>query len=119
MSKFIQENYQNTKEILKFSQFVAMPVIVDDAAVVAIDGKKIVPAGTPVKGKTKSVLTNPNEPVVKDDTATAEGILLYDVDVTYGRKSGSMLLWGFVDLTKIIEPSQEAQNALTNITFLK
>lgn len=119
MSKFVQENYQNKKEILKFRPFVAMPVIVDDAGVVAVDGKKIVPAGTPVKGKTKSVLTNPNEPVAKDDTATAEGILLNDVDVTHGRKSGSMLLWGFVDVTKIVEPSQEAQDALNKITFLK
>lgn len=120
MSKFVETKYASEKNILKFDPYVATSVIVDDAGIVATEGKKIVKAGTPVKGKTKKVLENPNEPVVKDDTATAEGILLYDVDVTHGKATGSMLLWGFVDLTKVVTaPSSAAQGALTMIKFMK
>ncbi|MDO4721426.1 MAG: hypothetical protein Q4A78_12240 [Peptostreptococcaceae bacterium] len=120
MSKFVETNFDNRKNILKFEPSVAMSVLVDDTGVSAVDGKKIVPAGTPVKGKTKTVLENPNEPVIKDDTATAEGILLYDVDVTHGKKEGAMLLFGFVDLTKMqTPPSAAAQKAMTMIKFMK
>lgn len=52
---------------------------------------------------------------------TAEGVLLEDVDVTYGPASGSMVIHGFVDISKLPEvPSVAAKTALTGrIVFLK
>jgi len=64
VSKFVETEYGSTKEILKFpDHYVALAVMVDDD-VPAVDGKKIVPKGTIVGGKTKAVLDNLDEPVV-------------------------------------------------------
>ncbi len=66
MSKFIVSEYASTKEILKFpDHYVAMPVLVSDAGVVAdAYGKKIVPKGTIVGGAENPVLDNLDEAVV-------------------------------------------------------
>lgn len=120
MSKMTETVYSNTKEILKFNQFTAVAVTVDDSGITAgTDGKKIVPAGTIVGGKAKAVLANPQEVVVSQNTAAAEGVLLTDVDVTYGPASGSMVIFGFVDATKLPQaPSDAAKTALNMIKFL-
>ena len=92
-----------------------MAVTVDSTGITAnADGKKIVPAGTIVGGKNGSVLLDGNEVVVNKnsknassstaETNGAEGILLNDVDVTYGNEAGAMLLHGFIDLKKLPEP---------------
>ena len=113
--------YTGQKEILKFNEFVATVVNVDDVGVVAnADGKKIVLAGTIVGGKTKPVLKNVGEVVTNKNTAAlgaaAEGVLLYDVDVTAGPREGSMVIWGFIDLAKIVAPVAEV--VLPRITFM-
>lgn len=113
MSKFLRTDYLGTKEILKFSDHVvSIGVTVDDAGIIAnADGKKIVPAGTIVGG---GALNNNTKKVsVKNvqggATGTAgagvdaEGILLNDVDVTYGSAPGAMVIHGFVALDKIPE----------------
>lgn len=77
MSMFEKTTYTGTKTILKHNEFVATPVRVDDFGVSAVDGKKIVKAGTVVGGKTKSVLDNPTEPVVeKNDPPVAASVEL-------------------------------------------
>lgn len=124
MSKMIETTYNNSKEILKFNQFTAVAVTVDNTGITAnADGKKIVPAGTIVGGKSKAVLTNPQEPVVSKNTsadgASAEGVLLTDVDVTYGPAPGSMVIFGFIDLSKLpAAPAAEAITALYMIKFM-
>lgn len=66
MSKFVETEFISTKEILKFpDHYVALAVMVDDDGVDAVDGKKIVPKGTIVGGKTGSVLTDVSEPVTE------------------------------------------------------
>lgn len=127
MSKFVQTDYGNTKEILKFpDHYVAIAVTVDDEGVVAVDGKKIVPAGTIVGGGT---LADPDEMVKKatttpgeddaPDTTDAEGVLLNDVDVTYGPAPGAMVIHGFIDETKLPEAPDDAERAaLKQITFI-
>lgn len=50
--------------------------------------------------------------------ANAEGVLLNDVDVTYGPAPGAMVIHGFIDLNKIPEEPDEEVN-LPQITFLK
>jgi hypothetical protein len=49
----------------------------------------------------------------------AEGVLLYDVDVTHGANTGAMLIQGFVNLDRLSEaPCADAVNALKQITFI-
>ena len=78
---------------------VSVSIRVDDAYSVTRDGRKIVPAGTPLNGD----LTARTTAFVKavDTTHPATGILLHDVDVTEGDANGTLLIWGFVDLNKV------------------
>lgn len=119
--KFVETQFTNRTEILKFpDHYVALAVTVDDVGVTAnADGKKIVPAGTIVGGGT---LANPDAKVTEKNDATlgaeAEGVLLNDVDVTYGPASGAMVIHGFIDLNKLPK-APDATVDLQNITFLK
>lgn len=116
MSKFVENTYGGTKEILKFSDhYVTLAVMVDDEGIVAnADGKKIVKAGTIVGGKAAPVLANLNQPVQEkntqgDDATDAEGVLKYDVDVTHGPKEGAMIIHGFIATDKLpTAPAAEA-----------
>lgn len=119
MSKFVVTDYGNTKEILKFpDHHVSRTVTVDDTGITAnAEGKKIVPAGTIVGG---GFLADPNQKAVKSNDENAEGVLRYDVDVTYGPATAAAVIHGFVDLSKLPEaPTEEAIGALKQITFLK
>lgn len=124
MSKFVITNHANSKEILRVADhYVALPVTVSDDGVAVIGGKKIVKAGTIVGGKTKSVVSNIQEPVVTKNTSVlgkdAEGILLYDVDVTHGPNAGSMVIHGYINADKLPEAVEEsAKIALKQITFI-
>jgi hypothetical protein len=118
MSKFVQTDYGNRKEILKFpDHYVNMPITVDDTGITAgSDGKKIVPAGTILGG---GVLTDPTKLAVKSNDENAEGVLFNDVDVTYGPAPGALTIHGFIDLAKLPEaPTTDAVGALKQITFI-
>lgn len=120
-NRVVKESYGNSQEILKINEFVSIPVMFTDVGVTAVDGKKIVKAGTIVGGKTKAVLENRQEVVEDKNTAlkgeAAEGVTLYDVDVTDGPREGSMIIFGFIDLNKVTAPVDEV--ALDMIKFLK
>jgi len=119
MSKFLQTDFANKKEILKFpDHYVAVAVTVDSAGVTAnAEGRKIVPAGTIMGG---GVLDDQTKLATKINAAGAEGVLFNDTDVTYGPAPGAMVIHGFIDLNKIPEaPVAEAKAALKLITFLK
>lgn len=136
--KFIQEDFGNSIGILKFpDHYVAVAVTVDDAGVVAgSDGKKIVKAGTIVGGTggANAALANQAIQVTAHNSAgatteagaavDAEGVLMSDVDVTYGPASGAMIIHGYLDLTKVTTangaaPHANAVTALKGITFIK
>lgn len=123
MSKFIQKDYLNTVNILKFpDHVVAIPVTVDDTGItVNTEGKKIVPAGSIIGGVGGKTLVDDTLDVTVENTADAEGVLLSDVDVTYGPEGGTMVIHGFVDLTKLpAAPDATAVTALAGrIVFLK
>lgn len=63
------------------------------------NGRKIVKAGTPLSGD----LTARNTAFVAaaDTTAPAVGILLHDVDVTDNDANATLLIWGFVNLSRV------------------
>lgn len=107
---------------------MSVSIVVDDAYSVTRDGKKIVPAGTPLSGD----LTARDTAFVKAKDATsagndgkaATGVLLHDVDVTNGDNNGTLLIWGFVDLNKLDTTTAALITAtrkseMKNIIFLK
>lgn len=102
---------------------VSVSIRVDDAYSVTRDGRKIVPAGTPLSGD----LTARNTSFVKavDTTHPATGVLLHDVDVTEGDANGTLLIWGFVDLNKVDSATANLITATRKtelagkVTFLK
>lgn len=118
MSKFVETSYTNKKEILKFpDHYVNVAVTVDDAGVTAVNGKKIVPAGTILGG---GFLADDSVKAKKANGTTAEGVLFNDTDVTFGPAPGAALIHGFLALDKLPEaPTAEAVTALKQITFLK
>jgi len=63
------------------------------------NGRKIVKAGTPLSGD----LTTRGTAFVAaaDTTAPAVGILLHDVDVTDNDANATLLIWGFVNLSRV------------------
>ncbi len=115
--KFEVKEYGNKKEILKFpDHYVAIAVMVDDSGVVVDEnGKKILKAGTLVGG---GVIKDPQAKVSTVNGAETEGVLMNDVDLTYGPAPGAMIIHGFVDLSKI--PEEPAIDVdLPQISFIK
>lgn len=137
--KFTSTDYlQSQKSILKFTDhYVAMAVMLDESAIgLSADGegKKILKAGTIIggAGSTNTLLGNTGALANKNNTQSgvttvahsavdAEGVLLHDVDLTYGDAPATMLIHGFVNIDKLPEaPSADAIAALkSRILFMK
>ena len=85
------------------------------------DGRKIIPAGTPVGGST-SVLETRNTVLTVTNTqatgANAQGVLRHDVDVTDGNANATLIVRGEVDSSKCPVVVAEAKTALTHIIFV-
>lgn len=95
------KNY-NRVNFLASSKVQSFTTIVSDAGVTAVDGKKIVKAGT----------------ILPKNDATAEGILYNDVDVTYGPQPGALIVEGYILEERLPEaPTDEAKAAMPKITF--
>lgn len=100
-TKFVQ-----SVEILKFNDFKGAACMVSDTGVTAdANGLKIVKAGTPYPA----------------NDATCKGILLHDVDVTYGEHPGTYVYEGSIDVTKLtangITITAEAKAVIPRVTF--
>ena len=85
------------------------------------DGKKIVKAGTPLAG---NIEARDTAFTVAGSEATPCGILLHDVDVTEGTANAQVVIFGFVDSSKLDESvtqmlSSAMQTKLPKITFVK
>lgn len=74
---------------------------IGNAGVSAVNGKKIVKAGTPVKG---DLLDRDTAYVVEETAPTA--VVLHDVDVTDGDANGVIVSVGHIDLLKLDEDVQ-------------
>ena len=108
--------------------FFALPCMIAATGVTAgSDGKKIVKAGTPLKGS----LLNRDEAFTvgaKDDVVV--GIAEHDVDVTAGTANGGIIVFGFIDESKLDTDvvalldtantdTTKLRDKLTKITFCK
>lgn len=91
------------------------------------DGRKIVPAGTPLKIDLGNLQTAASAPTTNPASASAgtasdmNAVLLHDVDVTSGNANGTALIFGFVNLNRIDTTTAAKLKAGTFglITFLK
>jgi hypothetical protein len=77
---------------------VALPCMVSNDGVEASDGKKIIKAGTPLSG---SITARGTAFKVATSATNVAGIILHDLDVTDGTKNAQVLIFGFVDESKL------------------
>lgn len=100
-NRIVKASYANKKEILIAPELAfSIGCLVNGTGVTAVNGKKIIKAGTPVGGAT-DVLTNRQTVLSKVNDNTAQGIVLHDVDVTDGDANATLVLKGAVDLYKL------------------
>ena len=106
-----KETYGSTNQILfNVEPQVSVGIVVDDSVQATANslGKKIVKAGTPLTGD----LTNRLTPFTAakagsaSEASDAVGVLLHDVEVTTGDATGTLLIFGFVNLDRIDETTQ-------------
>ena len=86
------------------------------------EGRKIIPAGTPVGHATKNVLVERDTVLVVSNDSTlganAQGVLRHDVDVTAGQANATLIVRGEVDSSKCPTIHADAKTALTHIIFV-
>lgn len=119
-NKIKSQSYGNRKEILIAPELAfSIGCIVSGAGIDAVNGRKILKAGTPVGGA--DVLTN-RQAVISKNTEAPVGIVLHDVDVTDGDENATLVLKGQVDLLKLDEDVKALVNTakakLTDIIFM-
>ena len=94
--------------------------IANTGVVAGEDGRKLVLAGTPLKGDLEARDT---EFTVAQPGETPVGIVLHDVDVTKGTANSQVVIFGFVDTSKlessVLESLAEMREKLPKITFVK
>ena len=116
-------NYQEKDVVLNPDNLFEIGVQVGDTGVVAnAEGKKIIPAGTPVGSSTASPLKVRNTVLqVTNTSATGEyayGVLRHDVDVTNGTANATLVVRGEIDSSKCPVIVAEAEEVLTHLIFL-
>ena len=127
-----ETTYGAVKDIRIASEVaVEFPCIVDNTGISAVNGKKIIKAGTPIGAgsavsASTDVLRN-RQVVLKQDTANAQGVILHDTDVTDGSANATIMVAGYVDYLKLdsevktlVDTAYGAYNAENaNLKFVK
>lgn len=97
VTNYSQVNFLDSAHFQSFTTKVLTAGVVANAR-----GKKIVPAGT----------------ILPANDATAKGILLNDVDVTYGDAPGALIVEGYIISERLpVVPAAAAITALKEIKF--
>ena len=126
-NKIEQVAATTTKQILFATQpSMSVGVVLGNTGVSAdSNGKKILKAGTPLKGSLEARGTAWTLSADSSGSNPAVGVLLHDVDVTAGNENGTALIFGFVDLNKVDSSvtaliTTAAKTALAGkVTFIK
>lgn len=95
-------------------------VQVSNTGVATTNGRKIIPAGTPLGGATSALEDRAAVLSVTNSSstgATSQGILRYDVDVTNGNANATLIVMGVVDSSKCPTLDPTVKTALTHIVF--
>ena len=85
------------------------------------NGRKIIPAGTPVGGTTSALSTRNEVLSVTNSSSTganSQGVLWYDVDVTDGNATATLIVGGYIDESKCPTIDASVKTALTHIVFI-
>jgi hypothetical protein len=116
--------YGSPKQVLGIvGPKVALSVQLNDTGIKAdAQGKKIIPAGTPIGGAT-SALNDETAVLSAVSDSTAQGVLEYAVDVSAGHGNGAMIVFGYVNEYRLpdgVKISDNVKTALANkVTFFK
>lgn len=111
-------NYSVKNDILIAPELAfGLSVIVADTGITAnTEGRKIIPAGTPLYVATgKSILKDRQEVMItsSENSAVLSGIARYDIDVTGGNANATLLIAGYVDRLKLTTSVRTLVDAIT------
>lgn len=125
VNKVSSASYGNDKQILIAPEVaVEIGCLVTNTGVSAdSEGKKIIKAGTPV-GSSTNVLMNRQTVLTVVSDATAQGVLLHDVDVTAGQENATLVIEGVIDYEKVDKDVQAmytptVTGAIPKVTIVK
>lgn len=91
----------NPKQILFMTNpYAAVGVVVDSTGITAVDGKKIIKAGTPLIGDLTD-RTTPFKAATSSEGSNVVGVTIHDVDVTEGENNAELLITGYVNLNNL------------------
>lgn len=118
-----KETYNVSKDILLAPHlaFTISAIVGNTGVSNNAEGRKVIPAGTPVGGTTSVLATRSTVLQVTNTNsngANAQGVLLHDVDVTNGNANAQVVIRGVVDSSKCPTIDATAKTALTLITFV-
>lgn len=118
-----KETYNVSKDILLAPHlaFTISAIVGNTGVSNNAEGRKVIPAGTPVGGTTSVLATRSTVLQVTNTNsngANAQGVLLHDVDVTNGNTNAQVVIRGVVDSSKCPTIDATAKTALTLITFV-
>ena len=119
-NKIKSQTFGARKEILIAPELAfTIGCLVNGTGITAVNGRKILKAGTPVGGA--DVLTN-RQAVLSQNTDAPVGVVLHDVDVTDGDTNATLVVKGQVDLLKLDSDvkalATTAAAKLTGIVFM-
>ena len=122
MKREVYTNNENDYLIAGHNSF-ALSCIVGNAGVTAVDGKKIIKAGTPLYiGTGKNVYKDRFE-VLTVSGDVLSGIARHDIDVTDGNANDAILTQGYVEFYRLeadVQAKVEAvESQLTEIKFVR
>ena len=118
-----KETYNVSKDILLAPHlaFTISAIVGSTGVTNNAEGRKVIPAGTPVGGTTSVLATRSTVLQVTNTNsngANAQGVVLHDVDVTNGNANAQVVIRGVVDSSKCPTIDATAKTALTLITFV-
>ena len=118
-----KETYNVSKDILLAPHlaFTISAIVGSTGVTNNAEGRKVIPAGTPVGGTTSVLATRSTVLQVTNTSsngANAQGVVLHDVDVTNGNTNAQVVIRGVVDSSKCPTIDATAKTALTLITFV-
>lgn len=119
----LTQNFTTGTPILKYNKgAISSPVTIDSTTIAAdANGRKVAPAGSIIGTASatagQTILGDHTKGKVVND-ATAEGLLLYDVDVTNGDMPGALLTHGVVYKSALpVAPVTAALTAIPHISL--